>query len=228
MTVSERLYIKIAKDVLEQIKTGLIAVGDRIPPERKLADELGVSRTVIREAMVYLELMGVAEIRKGSGVYIINQDPIHLPNELPDITPFEVTEARRVLESELAAIAAEKASDQLIEELEECVVLMENAKRFSRPELRKNASVDADMQFHVLIAQCCENPLLMKFHAELMQKHMGGEMWERLNIMADEPAERGIWTDDHRKILEAIKTRDPKAAYQAMNNHLSNVISEIT
>ncbi|MDF4893320.1 FadR/GntR family transcriptional regulator [Vibrio parahaemolyticus] len=226
--MSERLYIKIAKDVLEQIKRGLISVGDRIPPERKLSDDLGVSRTVIREAMVYLELMGVAEIRKGSGVYIINQEPLHFPNDLPDITPYEVTEARRVLESQLAAIAAEKASEKIIGELEECVVLMENAKRFSRPELRRNASVDADMQFHVLIAQCCENPMLIKFHSELMQKHMGGEMWDRLNYMADEPAERGIWTDDHRKILEAIKKRDSKAAYEAMENHLNDVISEIT
>jgi len=226
--VSERLYIKIATDILDQISKGLISVGERIPPERKLSDELGVSRTVIREAMVYLELIGVAEIRKGSGVYIINQEPLHLPNELPDVTPYEVTEARRILESQLAAIAAEKATDKIIEELEECVVLMENAKRFSKPELRKSASVDADMQFHVLIAQCSDNPLLFKFHAELMQKHMGGEMWDRLNIMAGEPAERGVWTDDHRKILEAIKARDPKASYQAMENHLNNVISEIT
>lgn len=226
--MSERLYIKIATDILAQIKQGVITVGERIPPERKLADELGVSRTVIREAMVYLELLGVAEIRKGSGVYVIHEEPIHLPKELPDVTPFEVTEARRVLESQLAAIAAEKASDSLIQELEECVILMESAKRFSRPELRKSASVDADMQFHVLIAQASENPLLIKFHAELMQNHMGGEMWARLNIMADEPAERGVWTDDHRKVLEAIKAHDPEAAYNAMQNHLNNVISEIT
>lgn len=228
MKASERLYIKIATDILEQINKGTISVGERIPPERKLSDELGVSRTVVREAMVYLELIGVAEIRKGSGVYIVNKEPRHLPRELPDVTPYEVTESRRVIESQLAAIAAEKASDKVIEELEECVLLMESAKRFSRPELRKSASVDADMQFHVLIAQCCDNPLLIKFHAELMQKHMGGEMWERLNIMADEPAERGAWTNDHRKILEAIKARDPKAAFQAMENHLNNVISEIT
>lgn len=228
MTVSKRLYIKIATEILEQIKNGLISVGERIPPERKLADELGVSRTVVREAMVYLELIGVAEIRKGSGVYVISEEPGHLPNELPEVTPYEVTEARRALESQLAAIAAEKMSDEVIDELEECVVLMEAAKRFSRPELRKSASVDADMQFHKLIAQSCENPLLMKFHSELMQHHMGGEMWVRLNLMADEPAERGIWTDDHRRILEAIKARDPKAAYAAMENHLNNVISEIT
>lgn len=226
--MSERLYIKIATDILTQIKHGVISVGERIPPERKLADELGVSRTVIREAMVYLELIGVAEIRKGSGVYVTQDEPIQLPQELPDVTPFEVTEARRVLESQLAAIAAEKASQSLIDELEECVILMESAKRFSKPELRKSASVDADMQFHVLIAQASENPLLIKFHAELMQNHMGGEMWARLNIMAGEPAERGIWTDDHRNVLEAIKARDPQAAYNAMQNHLSNVISEIT
>lgn len=226
--VSERLYIKIASDILLKIQNGCILIGERISPERKLADELGVSRTVVREAMVYLELIGVAEIRKGSGVYVISGEPRSIPGDLPDVTPYEVTEARRVLESQLAAIAALKASDKAIAELEECVILMEAAKRFSRPDLRKSASVDADMQFHVLIAQCCENPLLIKFHSELMQNHMGGEMWARLNIMADEPAERGIWTDDHRKILESIKAKDPKAAYTAMDNHLNNVISEIT
>ncbi len=228
VSVSERLYIKVATDILQQIQNGSIQVGKRIPPERKLSDDMGVSRTVIREAMVYLELLGVAEIRKGSGVYVIRDEPLHLPTDLPDITPYEVTEARRAVESQLAAIAAEKASDQLIDELEQCLILMEAAKRFSRPDLRKSASVDADMQFHALVAQASGNPMLIKFHKELMQNHMGGKMWERLNIMAGEPAERGIWADDHRRIFEAIKARDPQRAFKAMEQHLDNVICEIT
>lgn len=228
MSVSERLYIKIATDILGKIKEGEIEVGDRIPPERKLSEELGVSRTVVREAMVYLELIGVAEIRKGSGVYVVSDEPLHLPNELPDITPYEVTEARRVLESQLAGLAAQHADEQLIKSLEQCLMMMEAATRFSKPDLRKSASVDADMQFHTLIAQASKNPLLVKFHSELMQHHMGGAMWSALNVMADEPAERGIWTSDHRKIFEAIKAGDSKSAFNAMEQHLNNVIAEIT
>ncbi|WP_367986637.1 FadR/GntR family transcriptional regulator [Vibrio sp. NTOU-M3] len=228
MSVNERLYIKVASDILAKIQQKEIEVGTRIPPERKLSDELRVSRTVIREAMVYLELIGVAEIKKGSGVYVVNDKPIQLPSDLPEVTPYEVTFARRSLESQLAALAAEHATDKLIGELENCLVLMESAKCFSTAELRKSASVDADMQFHKLIAQASNNPFLIKFHEELMKHHMGGTMWNRLNIMADEPAERGIWTTDHRVIFEAIKARDPKAAFEAMENHLNNVITEIT
>lgn len=228
MSVNERLYIKVAKDLLEKIKNGDITLGERLPPERKLSEDMGISRTVIREAMVYLELIGVAEIRKGSGVYVVSEEPQKLATELPEITPFEVTFARRTLESQLAGIAAEKASDELIKELEQCLNLMEAANHFSKPELRKHASVDADMQFHKLIAKASGNPLLIQFHEELMRHHMGGAMWDGLNIMAGEPAEKGVWTSDHRAIFDALKARDSKRAFDAMEQHLTNVIAEIT
>lgn len=225
---NQRLYVKVATDIIEQVRQQQIRVGERIPPERKLAEELGVSRTVVREAMVYLELVGIAEIRQGSGVYVIGDEPSHLMCELPEVTPYEVTEARRALEPQLAALAAEKASTSLLAELAQCVALMEASQRFSRPDLRKSASVDADRQFHRLIALASDNPLLIQYHADLMQHHMRGTMWERLNILADEPAEKGVWIDDHRAIFAAIEAGDPERAAQAMNHHLLKVIAEIT
>lgn len=228
MSTTERLYTKIATEIVSKIKRHEIKVGDRIPPERKLAEDLNVSRTVIREAMVYLELIGVAEIRKGSGVYITESEPRNLPNSLPDTTPFEVLEARMYLESQLAKKAAENPSESFITALQQCLQMMEASTHFSLPDLRKSASVDADRQFHFLIAQASENTMLIEFHKELMSRHMGSEMWKRMDVMADEPAERGIWTSDHQLIFDAIKEKNPAKAYLMMERHLKNVIAEIT
>ncbi len=75
----DRLYLTVANEMIDRIKQKQYAVGDKIPPERKLSEELGVSRTVIREAMVYLELIGIATIKKGAGVYVTNSEQLKVP-----------------------------------------------------------------------------------------------------------------------------------------------------
>ncbi len=226
---SKRLYVKVANDIIGQIKEGTYQVGSCIPPERKLAEQLGVSRTVVREAMVYLEMLGIADIRKGSGVFIIsNVSKLSVESKTPDVTPFEILQARLMIEPQLARFAAENKTPELIEELSNCIKMMESSMYFSEESLRKQASVDADRQFHKIINSASNNPLLIKFYSELMQLHMAGDMWTRMDELADEPASRGKWIDDHKYVFDAIKEGDGDKAEQFMYDHITNVIGEIT
>lgn len=223
-----RLYIKIANAIIDKIKARELNVGDRIPPERKLAEMYDVSRTVVREAMVCLELTGVARIQKGSGVYVTSFEPKAIREKESLMTPFEILDARKPIEAELARRAAEFATDELVDSLLNCLKMMEASNYFSEEKLRKQGSVDADRQFHLTISSASNNPLLTQFHKELMDRHMDSDMWAKMDEIADEPAARGLWIDDHRKIYMAIKNRNQDEAYKAMYNHINNVINEIT
>ncbi|WP_394145368.1 FadR/GntR family transcriptional regulator [Vibrio atypicus] len=225
----KRLYIKIANDIIGQIKEGVYKVGDCIPPERKLSEQLGVSRTVVREAMVYLEMLGIADIRKGSGVFIVSKtSTLNAGKSVPDATPFEILQARLMVEPELARYAAENCTPQLVEELSICMKMMESSMYFSEESLRKQTSIDADRRFHKCINSASNNPLIITYYMKLMDLHMVGEMWGRMDELADEPASRGEWINDHRLIFEAIEQGNGDQAYEFMYQHINNVIQEIT
>jgi GntR family uxuAB operon transcriptional repressor len=224
---NSRLYIKVADSILNDLKTTKTKVGSRLSPERKLAEEFSVSRTVIREAMVYLELIGIAEIRKGSGVYIISSSPETKTRHELNFTPFEFLDARRSLEPELAKRAAQNCNDEILIELNQCLAMMKASVHFSNSQLRHEASVDADKQFHFCIARASNNPILIQFHDDLMKQHMQGDMWNKLDDIADNPGRTGHWISDHQNIIDAIKSKDENLAFQTMFNHINNVIQKL-
>ncbi len=224
---SKRLYIKVANEIIGQIKNNQFQVGDCIPPERKLAEQMGVSRTVVREAMVYLEMVGIADIRKGSGVFVVRSTPIVGVGIAPEVTPFEILDARMLIEPELASRAAENNTPELVAELSQCIQMMESSMHFSEESLRQQASVDADRQFHKAICSACTNPLLIKFYGELSSLHMSGDMWMRMDELANEPAARGQWVNDHKAIFKQIEKGDTEKAREVMHQHIRNVIDEI-
>lgn len=225
---SGRMYVKIAEDIIEKIQSNQIRVGDSIPPERKLAEKMKVSRTVVREAMVYLELVGIAEIKKGAGVFVIRKEPLVSAQTEIQVAPHDILDARLILEPEMAYRAAQNNSPALVEELTNCIKMMESSMFFSDEELKKKTSIDADRQFHKAIANACTNPLFRKFHQELMSLHMAGDIWQRMDELADEPASRGRWENDHKEVYEAIVNGEPEAARKAMYEHISNIIKELT
>jgi DNA-binding FadR family transcriptional regulator len=105
-----RLYRQIADQIRGLIKTGEFPAGSRLPPERDLARQLGVSRPSVREALIALEVEGMVEVRIGSGIYVLASTAT-LPANGPDAAagPFELLRARYVIESECAALAAKSA-----------------------------------------------------------------------------------------------------------------------
>lgn len=124
ITESRRLYQQLAAELKDRIEQGVYLVGDKLPAERFIADEKSVSRTVVREAIIMLEVEGYVEVRKGSGIHVISSQAKHSP--IPDESlefasygPFELLQARQLIESNIAEFAATQVTKQDIMKLME-------------------------------------------------------------------------------------------------------------
>jgi DNA-binding FadR family transcriptional regulator len=150
-----RLYHGVAQRIREVVRHDAIAPGERLPSERELSARLSVSRQSLREAMIALELGGEVEVRGGSGVYLTSGD--ELEQRLPHTGsgPFEVLAARRVIEPELAAIAARVATDGAID------AIMAAARELQREPVDTQDSERASRLFHRRIALATGNGVLV-------------------------------------------------------------------
>ncbi|WP_174847002.1 GntR family transcriptional regulator [Yersinia artesiana] len=217
-----RLYQEVGSQLREAIISGQYNLGDRLPPERDIAENFSVSRSVVREALIMLELEKLVEVRKGSGVYVVNV-PDRLANGESVVStdsgygPFELLQARQLLESEVAAFAAMQATKADIIKMRQAI------------EQEKNAldagAVDesADELFHCLLAQSTQNSVLANMVAEAWQARKTSAMWQGAHSHTLDFSYRWQWMEDHQKILQAVLRRDSKAAKQAMWQHLENV-----
>ncbi len=213
-----RLYQDIGNKIRTDILAGKYQVGDRLPPERDIAESFSVSRSVVREALIMLELEKLIEVRKGSGVYVI-QIPTEDKNRNADsgYGPFELMQARQLLESEVAAFAAMQATKTDI-------LKMKQAIDQERQAL-DNDSVDesADELFHCLLAQSTQNSVLANMVYEVWQARKRSSMWRGLHSHTVDFSYQRQWLDDHQRILRAVTRRDAKQARQEMWQHLENV-----
>ncbi|KUI97908.1 MULTISPECIES: FadR/GntR family transcriptional regulator [Vibrio] len=227
----EKSYMKVVNYLLNQIQNGVYVQGDRLPAERKLVEELGVSRTNVREAMVVLEIHGIAEIISGSGVILKKDDftGIHIGSLADSVLSIsEVLETRKVIEPQIAALAAIRITEDELNELENYLMLMKSSQFISDRELRKATSIDADCQFHNCIARACRNAMLSQIQKEIFSTHLNNETRKRMDKLASEPAADGYWIGDHTRIFAAIKNKDPQQAEQAVLNHINNVITALS
>ena len=213
-----RLYLEVAGQIEQQINSGAIKPGKRLPSERNLATNFNVSRPTIREAMIALEIAGLVEIRTGSGIYVIGQTQPSgrmLKDEGPG--PFEVLESRLVVEPEVAALAAERISDEQIIELERALGEME------KQNAEGPVTERADQQFHCIIATASRNSALastVEWLWELRNKSRISTLFhQRVREEGVHPS-----LEDHRRIFEAIKNRDPMLARTSMHQHISNAL----
>lgn len=220
---TKRLYQQIAGLIRTHIDQGEFAVGSYLPPERELAQQLGVSRASVREALIALEVEGRVSIRVGAGVQVLDPASAGPANagsgtaaELPEIGPLELLEARRLVESETAALAARNATEADIAALEAALARMldEHAKGIPRHE--------GDRDFHYALARASGNGALL---------FMVATLWEQRYTPVFEKFEEHFSTTDlyrdaedfHRRILDAVRRRDATAARNAMKAHLDTV-----
>lgn len=214
---TRRLYQALAEKLTRMIASGKFAPGDRLPAERELATMFNVSRPTVREAIIALEIEGLVEVRIGSGVYVINSHATRDDVER-DIGAFELTEARILIEGEAAALAATNITDKELEELQRLLVEMEEANQRGA-----DAGEIVDKQFHEFIASCTRNGAM-----QAAVEHL----WTIRNrspqclLMLEKTRGKGYKPviEEHRRIIEAIGTRDAAAARAAMRNHLSRVL----
>jgi len=152
---ADRIYERLARQLIGELASGRYKVGDRLPAERELAAEYEVSRPAVREAMIALEVQGLIEVRIGSGAYVRRLPGNSEEESTFHATAFEVTEARLLFEGAAASLAAAHITDQELAELDGLVLQMR------RPDLRVGESEAADRAFHLLIAKATRNPVVL-------------------------------------------------------------------
>lgn len=220
MADNVKLYRRIADSVADAIEAGQYKLGDRLPTERELAEQFGVSRPTLREAMIALEMLGMIEARHGLGIYVTsNARPSAPTNEIDfEIGAFELIEARRLFEGEAAALAATSIDDAQLAQLETLMVRMHEEE-----EIRGE---DADREFHMIIARATGNGAIIATIENLWdwrnRSPLARNILTRARGMGLEPR-----INEHRRLFDALKARDPHAARQAMRDHLERVIEHL-
>ena len=210
-----RLYRVVSGKIEELIRAENIQPGERLPSERDLALKLGVSRTSLREALIALELGGTIEVRGGSGVYVSEQaTPVaEVPAAGPG--PFEVLAARRLIEVEMAGLAAKHASDSQIDAILVAVLEMEQHHE------ERSGNEQADRNFHLAIARATGNSAMVGVIEYLWSQR--GSLWHKLKEHFQTEELRQQTLIDHRNIFAAIAAHDQAGARTAMRAHLDRV-----
>jgi GntR family transcriptional repressor for pyruvate dehydrogenase complex len=214
----ENLSEKIADNILNLIRERKLLPGDKLPPERELAEQMGVSRPSVREALRALSIMKVIDHRQGSGTYITSLEPNYLIEHLDfvfaleDSTYLDLLEARKVIESGIAELAAQRITDLEIHELnkfqEESINSVNNNEEFLK----------ADLEIHDVICRASRNSILQRTMASLVKISIHSR---RRTVQIGEVRSQTII--DHEKIIKSITARDSIAARQAMLDHLNHV-----
>lgn len=212
---SKRLFQSVAEQISALIDDGAFPPGTRLPGERELAERLGVSRVTIREAEIALQALGRLQIKTGSGVYVSDASPARDPS-LPKASAFEVTEARLLVESEAAALAAHNVTPEGIERLAALIEQMRVGDH--------DAANEADELFHRTIAEASNNAALVHTIRSLWRmREEIPEVKATYEAVCHDDAESR--TDEHRAVFEAIKRGDAAAARAAMREHFHRLIN---
>ena len=216
---SSRLYEQIVQQVEESIQKGALKTGDRLPPERELAQQFGVSRTAVREAVKALREKGLVEAYPGRGTFIMETSPHPIRLSLDRMVKAGqaegsryLTEVREMMEPEIAALAAERADAEDLAAMRESFEVMEGAKK------DPDAFIEADLDFHLALAEAAANPIILS----LIDSIVGLLREQRMGIFQVEGGpERGQY--HHKKILDAVEHRDAAGAREAMKAHMRQV-----
>lgn len=214
-----RLYRRIADIIRIRIARGEFRPGGRLPTERDLARQFGVSRQVVREAIVALEMSSLVEVRGGSGVYVgrapgADAKSVQLVAQRPG--PVEIIDARLVVEPEIAALAARRRLPTDLELMHEAILeLIEELKVDCKQE-------KADRRFHVVVAQSTRNDLLVSMVNTLWDE-VESPFYTRVQYFAKTAERRADWIEHHKQIFEAIAASDARRAKAAMRHHLNQV-----
>jgi DNA-binding FadR family transcriptional regulator len=216
---SQRLYQQVAEQIGELIRRGEFRAGDRLPAERDLARQLGVSRPVVREAMIALEIAGLVEVRTGAGIFVTISKPdggglLALTDVGP--SPSDLIAARKLLEPEIAFAAAASVTDadlagiaETLDRMEEAVATGDDIEPFDR-------------LFHARIAAATRNTVLTAIVDQLWES-MLTPLFSSLHLHTGLPAGQRTTLSEHRAIFQALRSRDGATARDAMRRHLARV-----
>ncbi len=199
---------EIVKSILDDVKKGRLKPGDKLPSEKQMLEIYQVSRGPVREALRTLRIMNVIDIKQGKGAFITSLDPglliehLEFVLDLDNSTVFNLFEARRIMEPEIAYLAALRASDMEIEALKETAL----------------QGFQVDILLHEMIARATQNPILLRFITSITYL---GEMSR--NQTSAVPGVKEAAHEQHLKLVDAIARRDGGLARERMKAHLDYV-----
>lgn len=219
---SSRLYEQIIEQIQNLVLAGTLRPGDKLPSERELAEQFGVSRTAVREAVKALREKGLVEIRPGRGTFITDSTSEVMRDSLDFMVKAglingvsNLNEVRTLLEPGIAAMAAERITEADIQTLEQLIKTMDGAMDDA------DAFAEADLEFHLTLAGATQNrliPILLDPIVDILREH------RKRVFQVEGGPQRGHY--HHQRILAAIKQRNPAAARQAMQEHLQQVMED--
>jgi GntR family transcriptional regulator, transcriptional repressor for pyruvate dehydrogenase complex len=213
--IKPRLYEQVVAQLREYVAEAGLKAGDRLPPERELADRLAVSRASVKQAIVVLEVQGLVDVRHGGGTYLVrdtlNTEPVATlvarRRWLPD-----VLDAREALEAKLAELAALRRTDDDLAEIDAALEVM------SQEVLSGQLGEEGDQRFHAAVTAAAHSELLAEFMREISP-----QIAESRRESLHQPGRPARSLEQHRRIAIAIHAKDAKAAVQAMRRHLETV-----
>jgi DNA-binding FadR family transcriptional regulator len=211
----ESLSNQAMREIIAMIAGGAYRVGERMPAERSLCEQLGISRGTLRKALEGLEKLGVVSIRPNSGIYVNSLSDAKithklLPPAFDNVRLEDVVLARKAIEIPACALACERIDDKQIKALEKLARLMQDAVEDDLAGFLKH-----DMLFHQAIVQASGNMVLVKAFEAIYEYHRFSSVFT-----SQQEGEEQIAADFHEKILSALKRRDSVACQKIMTGHL--------
>lgn len=211
---AKRLFWSIVELIEASINSGNFPVGSRLPPERELAAKFNVSRPTIREAIIALEVRGKVEVKTSSGIYVLAAP--NSKKSLQKINAFEVTQARALVEGEVAALSAASITEDELLELNQTLVDMEEGKNMEA----------ADKAFHRIIANSTRNEAMNSVIGSLWDLRASSkEIIQDYDSVCSKDNAKTI--AEHRAIYNALKSGDAEKSRTAMHEHFHRLINTL-
>lgn len=220
--------VYVAEQIIDAIREGLYRVGDKLPPERVIAEKTGVSRPSVREALSALQIVGVVKSRHGDGTYVRKSiesaedesQALHLLEEKESF--FEALEVRKALEDTTIGLAIDQANSKDVEKIEKFLKRMEEAIQSKDHD----KYLDANMDLHLAIAEASKNSLIKRLTRYLVSvMELSQEI--RLDYYLSDNERLREALEIHTQIFSAIKNRDKELARSAMKKHFDKVVENL-
>jgi len=211
---SKRMFWNVVDKIETLIGSGAYPAGSRLPSERELAETFEVSRPTIREAIIALEVLQKVEVKTSSGVYVLEQQINQ--SQQKEVSAFELTQARALVEGEAAALAASTISQDELVRLNETLIAMQNGDDAEK----------ADREFHLIISTATRNNAILLAVENLWQLRDSRSDIKNAykHVCSQSDSDR---LDEHTRIYEALKSKDPQAARSAMHHHFNRLINSL-
>ena len=226
---TEKIYMKIVKQIEDLILNGKLKPGMKLPPENELAESFGASRPTVREAICALEILGYIESKKGKGNFIKdftdNSTRDILINKLQvECGAYEIFETRLILEPESMHLVVENINGDDYKVLEDCLYHMEKGMETEDYELFSKY----DVLFHITLGQATHNNILTEVVKSINSKREETIVWKTLKMKClKDPNKIKSYLDEHAKILDAIKEGDAKKAKAVMRKHILDMNNDL-